>query len=94
MSDLALKSWKHAEIRCWSGYKAIEKPISFHVDDRQIEVRTILKSWREPDCLCFRVETDDGRVYELRQNEYEDSWQVRESAGRSTTTKDRLGQRY
>jgi len=44
-----------------------------------------LKSWREPDYLYFKVETHDGRVYDLRHHEYEYSWQVRESARPSQT---------
>jgi len=62
--------------------RADERPISFLVDDHEIGVRTILKSWREPDYLYFKVDTDDGRVYDLRCHEYEDFWQVRESLKR------------
>jgi len=52
------------------------------VDRREIQVRAILKSWREPDFLLFKVETDDGRIYDLRHHEFDDAWQVRESAQR------------
>jgi hypothetical protein len=62
-----------------ASYRENERPISFLVDEREIEIRAILESWREPYYLCFRVETDDGLVYDLRHHEYEDSWQVRES---------------
>ena len=82
MSDLALKSWTHAKVRCLSGSRANERPISFLLDNQEIEVRTIMESWREPDYLYFKVETHDGRVYDLRHHEYEYSWQVRESARR------------
>jgi hypothetical protein len=76
------KSWHRTAVRCLSGYKADERPLSFLVDDDEIEVRTILESWREPDYLYFRVETKDGQAYDLRQHEYEDFWQVRESGKR------------
>ncbi|MGO9572126.1 MAG: hypothetical protein ACLP5H_31780 [Desulfomonilaceae bacterium] len=56
--------------------------MSFLLEEREIEVRNILTSWREPDYLCFKVETEDGRVYDLRHHENDDSWQVRESAQR------------
>jgi hypothetical protein len=79
MSEISLKSWKHAEVRCLAGYRANERPLSFLLDESEIEVRTILESWRELDYLYFKVETDDGRVYELRHHEYEDFWQARES---------------
>ena len=79
MSENTLKSWNYTAVRCLAGYRANERPISFLVDEREIEIRAILESWREPDYLFFRVETDDGLVYDLRHHEYEDSWQVRES---------------
>jgi len=82
MSETALKSWNHTEVRCLSGYRANERPLSFLVDRREIQVRAILKSWREPDFLLFKVETDDGRIYDLRHHEFDDAWQVRESAQR------------
>jgi hypothetical protein len=52
------------------------------VDERQVEIRTILENWLEPDYLYFRVETEAGRVFVLRHHEYEDSRQVRESLKR------------
>ncbi len=79
MSEISLKSWKRAEVRCLDGYRANERPLSFLLDESEIEVHTIIEAWREPDYLCFKVETRDGRVYELRHHEYEDFWQVRES---------------
>ena len=62
-----------------AGYRADERPISFLLDDREIEVRRIVASWREPDYLCFKVETGDGLVYDLRHQEYKDLWEIRES---------------
>jgi hypothetical protein len=51
-----------------------KSPLSFLVGESEIEVATIVESWMEPDYLCFRVETEDGRVYDLRHHEYEDFW--------------------
>lgn len=80
MSEIPLKSWNHTTVRCLAGYRANEKPVSFLVNGREIKILTILKSWREPDHLCFKVETEHRKVYELRYHEYEDSWHARESA--------------
>jgi hypothetical protein len=77
MSENDPKSWNSTAVRCLAGYRANERPISFLVGQREIKIATILKSWREPDYLCFKVETEDGEVYELRCNEYEDAWEVR-----------------
>lgn len=61
------------------GYKACERPISFLGDEREIKVRTMLASWREPHYVYFEVETDDGRVYELRHHGRGEYWEVRGS---------------
>ena len=79
MSEIPLKSWKRTNVRCLAGSRANERPISFLVDEHEIEILTILRSWREPDYLCFKVETEHGKVYELRYREYQDCWQARES---------------
>jgi hypothetical protein len=78
MSEIVLKPWKSTEVRCLAGYRANERPISFLEEERRIGIRTILDSWREPDYVCFKVETEDSRVYDLRYHEHDDYWQVRE----------------
>jgi hypothetical protein len=71
------KSWNRTAVRCLAGYKADERPISFLVDDDEIQVAGILKSWREPEYLYFRLEMEDDRVYDLRHHEHQDFWEVR-----------------
>jgi hypothetical protein len=80
MSDDSMKYWNPTAVRCLAGYKANERPISFLMGEHEIEVRTVLKSWREPDHTYFKIETEDRRVYQLRCNEHEGSWEVRELA--------------
>lgn len=82
MAEISMKSWTRTKVRCLAGYRANERPISFLVDDTEVEVRTILEFWREPDYLYFKVDTDDGRIYDLRHHEYEDYWEARESVQR------------
>jgi hypothetical protein len=77
MSENNPKSWNRTAVRCLAGYRANERPLGFLVHESEIKIATILKSWREPDHLYFKVETEDGGVYELRCNEYEDAWEVR-----------------
>jgi hypothetical protein len=48
MSNLVPKSWNPTAARCLSGFRANERPTSFLLDDREIEVRSILESWRDP----------------------------------------------
>lgn len=79
MPNFDPKSWNRTAARCLASFRADERPISLLVDEQEVAVRTILKSWREPDHLYFRVETEDGQVFDLRHNEFEDIWEVRES---------------
>jgi len=53
ISEIAPKSCKRTAVRCLDVYTATERLISFLVDEQEIEVRTILESWREPEYLCF-----------------------------------------
>ena len=82
MSETRPKSWSPTRVRCLAGYRSNERPISYLIDDTEVEVRTILESWREPDYLYFEVEAEYGGVYALRHHEYEDYWEVRESVQR------------
>jgi len=79
MPEITLKPWIRTAVRCLASSRASERPISFLLNDDEIEIRSLLESWREPDYLYFRLETKDGAVYQLRHHEYEGSWEVRES---------------
>lgn len=72
--------WNRTVVSCLAGYRADERPISFVTRDTKLTVRGIVKSWREPDYSYFRIEAEDGRVYDLRRHESEDYWEVREPA--------------
>ena len=78
MPETSPSSWVRTAVRCLAGSRANERPISFLVDDREVEIGAVPGSWREPDYLYFRVETKEGRVYEIRHHEYEDVWEVKE----------------
>jgi hypothetical protein len=78
MSKTTLNPWVRTEVRCLASSRANERPISFLLDEREIKVRSVLESWREPDYLYFKVQTKDGRAYEIRHQEYKDSWEMRE----------------
>jgi hypothetical protein len=80
MSEINPRLWNRTEVRCLAGYRANERPISFLKAGRDMEIRSILDSWGEPEYLYFKVETKDGGVYELRHHEFEDLWETRESA--------------
>lgn len=79
MSETVSNVWSCTAVRCWASSRAAERPLSFLLGENEIKVRAVLATWREPDYLYFKVETDDGRIYVLRHHEYEDLWQVKES---------------
>lgn len=82
MPELSPKSWSRAEVRCLAGYRANERPISFFLEQREVDTRAVLESWREPRYLYFKVESTDGRLFALRYHEIEDYWEVKESVPR------------
>jgi hypothetical protein len=54
-------------VETYSGYRADERPVRFVWQGRTFEVVEVLERWREPDYACFRVKTNDGKRYLLRQ---------------------------
>jgi len=78
MSETTLNPWVRATVRCLASSRANERPISFLLDNAEIEIRSIVESWWEPDYLYFRIETKDSRIYKLRHHEHIDYWEVRE----------------
>lgn len=78
MPEIVRNPWIRTAVRCLASSRADERPISFFLDNTEVEIRSILESWREPDYLFFRIETKDGRAYEIRHQEYKDYWEMRE----------------
>jgi hypothetical protein len=74
------------EVRCYSGYKGEERPVSFTCAGRTFEVTGVERSWVEEDRsgaearskTCFRVKADDGKVYVLSRDEQDGRWALRE----------------
>lgn len=68
------------QVKCYSGFKANERPLSFTLYDREFSVMDIEGSWFEEDessCsrkACFRVRADDGDLYLLSYDESTEDW--------------------
>ena len=68
------------QVRCYSGFKANERPLSFTLCGRELLVMDIEGSWFEEDetsrerRACFRVRADDGDLYLLSCDEKRDDW--------------------
>ncbi len=71
------------EVKCYSGFKANERPSSFTLRDHEYSVMDIEGSWFEEDgssCarrVCFRVRADDGDLYLLSYDESSENWTLR-----------------
>jgi hypothetical protein len=71
------------QVKCYSGFKANERPLSFTLSDREFSVMDIEGSWFEEDesgrsrQACFRVRADDGDLYLLSYDESVDVWVLR-----------------
>jgi len=55
-------------VECYSGSKADERPVRFHLGDQLRIVDEILDRWYGPDASFFKVRADDGNLYILRQS--------------------------
>ncbi len=70
-------------VKCYSGFKLNQRPLSFFLDEREFMVMDIEGSWFEEDEVsrarhaCFRVRADDGDLYLLGYDEGADSWSLR-----------------
>ncbi len=60
-------------VECYSGHKADERPVRFHIAGRAYEVVEVLDRWYGPDSTYFRVSAGDGNVYILRHTR-DDDW--------------------
>ncbi len=54
-------------VQCYAGYKGEQRPQRFLLGEHWLEVEEILKEWREPASVFFRVQASDGRIYVLRR---------------------------
>jgi hypothetical protein len=69
--------WNRTAVRCLASSRAHESPLSFLTDEGEVEIHAVHETWREPDWLCFRIETKDGLEFDLRHHEFDDFWEMR-----------------
>ena len=77
-----MKEWTRTTVRCFSGYKANERPVAFQYGDADLLVRKIIKSWYEPKGLYFRIMANDRHIYLLEHDAQNDTWQVKQMSTR------------
>lgn len=64
------------EVKCYFGYKADGKPVSFILNDRKLMVEKIIDHWRGPDVEYFKVLADDGKGYLLTREHDHGEWEL------------------
>ena len=55
------------EVECYSGQKADERPVRFRLDGHEYLVEEVLDQWYGSQDIFFKVRSDDGNLYILRQ---------------------------
>ncbi len=64
------------QVECYSGFKADERPMSFHLGERKLDVEEILDRWYGQEHDYFKLRADDGNTYILRHVRLEDQWEI------------------
>lgn len=67
-----------AQVECYSGYKADERPLRFRLDNGEYRVAEVLERWAAPEEEGFRVREEGGRVFVLRHDRRLDTWTAAE----------------
>ena len=70
------------QVSCYSGHTYVERPASFTWRDVTYTVHRVEKEWRQPGMKCFRVSTEDNKLFELCYNEQKDEWSISEPRGK------------
>jgi hypothetical protein len=63
-------------VETYSGFKADERPLRLHLNERTLEVTEVEDRWYSPGETYFRVLTSDGDRYVLRHTEAQDVWSL------------------
>lgn len=65
---------RKVEVAAYSGYKADERPLSFRVDERKLDVLEIMDRWYGVEHDYYKVLAEDKMVYLLRRHRLHDVW--------------------
>lgn len=68
---------KDVYVEAYAGTRYPERPRVFDWEGKRLQVDRILRQWRTPETIGFRVQTRDGRRFTLVYTERTDSWAVR-----------------
>jgi hypothetical protein len=63
-------------VECYAGYRGEEAPRRFTFNGRTIEVAEVLDAWLAPDHRYFKVRSDNGACYILRNDAMTTGWEL------------------
>jgi hypothetical protein len=63
-------------VECYSGSKADERPLWFHLVEQLRIVEEMLDQWYGPNDKFFKVRADDGNLYILRRSSSMAEWNL------------------
>jgi len=66
------------KVNCRSEFTYAQDPLTFCMGEELHTIKAIVKRWREPDGLVFKVQTTNGRSFKLKYRESEDAWLAEE----------------
>jgi hypothetical protein len=69
---------KQVTVLCYAGYKGEERPTSFRLAERTIQVEEVVDRWYDVDYSCFKVLAADGTSCLLRHDLNTDLWELSE----------------
>jgi hypothetical protein len=75
---------KVIDVSCYSGYRANERPVTFIVRGRKLEVKEILDRWYGLNHSYFKVLGNDQKVYLIKYDQDEDLWTLEKILGLKT----------
>ncbi|MCB2146619.1 MAG: hypothetical protein KQI81_09105 [Deltaproteobacteria bacterium] len=61
---------------CYAGYRGEETPRRLSMGERCISVVEIQDRWLAPDHRYFKIIGDDGGLYIIRHDPYQNGWQL------------------
>jgi hypothetical protein len=64
------------DVGTYCGYREIERPIHFYVDEDMITIEEVEDRWFDPDAEYFRVGSVQGKRYLLRCS-FDGEWTLR-----------------
>ena len=62
------------KVESYSGFRAEERPLRFHIHEQAIEIISVEESWLTPEGRFFRVLGHDSCSYILEYKEADDTW--------------------